>query len=165
MNPTCSRALRLLGLLAIALPLVTSGCNSGRVITYPVSGSVRFEDGEPVRFGVIEFRPSGGGTSARAKLNQEGRFILGTFAADDGAAAGNYQVIVVQHFNIPPRSNRGKMPPEHAEHGQNPHTDARVAVEFADYDTSNLRANVQSSSENKFDFVVKRYEKGAHFAR
>ncbi len=161
MNATSRRTARLLALSAIVLPLAVSGCGSGRVSTYPVFGTVRFADGEPVRFGVIEFRPSGGGTSARAKLDQDGRYSLGTFAGDDGAPEGTYRVIVVQHFNMPPRSSRAQMPSEHAAHVRNFHADARVASEYADYSTSSLEAKIQSGSENRFNFIVKRYENGA----
>jgi hypothetical protein len=159
MNTKCRRIARLLSLSAIALIPAMTGCGSGRVATYPVTGSVRFDDGEPVRFGVIEFRPDSGGTSARAQLGRDGSFILGTYAVDDGAAEGSYRVIVVQHFNMPPRASRAQMPSEHAEHAANSHANARVATEFTDYSASSLRANVQPHSENEFDFVVKRHQK------
>jgi hypothetical protein len=152
----CSSLVRLLGLFAIGLPLAVAGCGAGR-ITYPVSGSVRFDDGEPVRFGVIEFRPIGGGTPARAKLDNSGKFILGTVESDDGAAEGSYQVIIVQHFNPPPPSRTTRMPAEHEAHDRAAQPDVRVAAQYADYASSPLRATVQRDLQNSFEFVVSRH--------
>ena len=115
---------------------------------------MRFEDGQPVPGGVIEFRPEAGGTSARAKLDSAGRFELGTFEADDGAAEGSYRVIVLQHFQVPPRAAGGRQSAEHQAHGSHP--DARVDDRYANYARSPLIAAVRRDSENYFEFVVAR---------
>ena len=152
-----SRVPSIVGALSLVLPLACAGCGSGREATYPVAGTVRFEDGEPVRFGVVEFRSQASRPSARGKLNPAGKFTLGTFAPDDGAPAGNYQAVVVQHFNVPPRSLAARMPAEHEAHQGGSHADARVAPEYGDYATSPLRATVRPDSKNEFDFVVSRH--------
>ena len=148
----------------LAFLLVTAaavcGC-SRRVATYPVSGTVRFEDHQPVRVGVIEFRCPETGVTARAKLDDTGTFQLGTFALADGAPAGNYRVVVVQYFNTPPMKHVHTHD-DHDEHEADEHDapnhshepDARVARNFSDYSTSTLAATVRSGAENKFDFVV-----------
>src|SRR6476620_7552505 len=140
--------------LATSLVLATMICGcSGRVRTFPASGTVRFQDGQPVRVGVIEFRCPDTGLPARAKLDDHGAFRLGTFAVADGAAAGQYRVIIVQVFDAPPRkhvhTHRAHDEPEpdddDARDGhQEP--DARVARKFSDYSTSTLTATVRSDA-------------------
>jgi hypothetical protein len=139
--------------VATALALFV-GCDSGRPPTYPVSGSVRFSDGQPVRFGIVEFDSRELGPSPRAKLDDRGRFTLGTFTARDGAPAGEYRVILVQHFDSPPTVPGSRAHVEPIAHQSSTHSDARVALEYADYATSPLRATVKSDGENKFEFVV-----------
>lgn len=147
---------RLLHALAIAFPLTWAGCGASRVPTYPVSGSVHFEDGQPVPYAVIEFREEGSRLSARAKLDKDGTFVLGTFKADDGAPAGDYRVIVVQHFDIPLRANDPRRHGERFEHAHESGDSIQVATEFADFSTSGLRATVGPDSDNEFEFVVRR---------
>jgi hypothetical protein len=115
--------LRFRTLLLLALPFLCVGC-SGRVATYPVSGTVHFDDGQPVRVGAVEFRCQETGLSARAKLNDTGSFSLGTFADIDGAPAGTYKIIVVQFFDAPPR----KHVHTHADHAADEHDDHEHAA-------------------------------------
>jgi hypothetical protein len=79
--------------------LLSMGCGESRPQTYPVRGTVSFADGMPVAVGTVEFLPSSGGPSARAKIDSGGHFVLGTYAADDGAIPGKHQVLVIQHFS------------------------------------------------------------------
>jgi hypothetical protein len=133
------------------------GCEQGRVTTYPASGIVRFSDGQAVRFAVVEFHSATSGPSPHAKLDDDGRFQLGTFAVGDGAPIGDYRVIVVQHFDALPAAPgrpRGQVAP--IAHDSDTHGDVRVAPEYADYATSPLRAKVEAGAENNFEFVVTR---------
>jgi hypothetical protein len=142
--------------LLFATLLPVGGC-SGRVATYPVSGTVMFADGHPVASGVIEFRSPDTGVTARAKLVADGTFELGTFDDADGAPAGKYQVVIVQFFTTPPRGHvHGHANHDHdeAEHDHSHHHDARIAAKYSKYSTTPLRAEVRSNGENKFDFVV-----------
>jgi hypothetical protein len=150
--------------LSLAL-LLSAGC-SGRVARYPVTGTIRFDDGQPVRIGVVEFRCPQSGVSARSKLDDRGMYQLGTFADADGAPVGDYQVIIVQYFNVPPTGHVHSQGEEDADeqhqnashddpaHNHDPHPDARVAAKFGNYSTSPLRAAVRADGENRFDFVV-----------
>lgn len=136
--------------------LLVSGCSSG-VAMYPVSGVVRFQDGQPVRNGVVEFRCAETRSVARAKLDETGAFTLSTFQEKDGAPAGDYQVIVVQYFDAPPPGHNA----QHAASARNTRansapttTDLRVAPKFASYATTPLRAQVGPGEKNTFDFIV-----------
>jgi hypothetical protein len=146
--------------ILLANAVAISGC-SGRVATYPVSGTVRFDDRQPVRVGIIEFRCPETGVSARAKLDDRGAFQLGTFAEADGAPAGDYRVVVVQYFNALPtkhahtRDDHNDHEPDgHDARDQTQEPDARVARKFSDYSTFMLTAKVRPDADNQFEFVV-----------
>lgn len=145
-----TRCLAVWGLLAIA-----TGCGESRAPTYPSAGVVRFEDGSPVRFGVVEFRAEDQGLVARGTLDAQGRFRLGTFEPNDGAVAGRQHVIVVQH--VPPEmASRPKPNDEaHREHGAAP----RVSPLFAEYATSPLQFDVSADGDNQFEIVVRPFSK------
>jgi hypothetical protein len=141
-------SMRLRSSLLILL-IVCVGCSRG-ASTYPVSGTARFDDGQPVRFGVVEIRSLETGAIARAKLDDTGAFTLGTFTEDDGAPAGEYQAIVVQFFSPPPTDHKHDQEHHHA-HSSG---DARVAAKFSDYATSPLRATVHAGTNNQLNFIV-----------
>ena len=128
---------------------VIVGCNDGRIPTYPVVGTVLFENGDPVRFGVIEFLPVGDVPSARGKIDPEGSFSLTTFEGDDGAAAGKYRVIVIQPFIAPvgkllPRGPR-TIRAEHAEH----QTERNIVPErYSNPESSDLEVVVEARPDN-----------------
>lgn len=95
----CSRLASSFWQLACCLVVILSGCDDPRPQTFPVSGKVAFADGKPVRFGMIQFIPQEKGPSARAKLDMNGNFVLGTYSESDGAIAGRHDVIIVQHLS------------------------------------------------------------------
>jgi hypothetical protein len=114
------------------------GCGKARTPTYPVSGTIQFGDGLPVRFGMVEFIPEAEGPSARGKIDATGRFVLGTFEASDGAVAGRHQVIVVQHItsDIAP-------PADHAHKSDAEEPSAMVDLRYSQLETSPLSATVE----------------------
>jgi hypothetical protein len=151
--------------VALVYLLFVAGC-SRHVVTFPVSGQVRFDDGQPVPHGIIEFRSEQTGVSARAKLDSAGHFVLGTFTLDDGAPAGKYRVVIVQHFDIPPQTHvhthADEVADDHSQIGHDAEkhvalADIRVAPNFSDYATSPLRAAVEPGDNNQSDFVVTHY--------
>jgi hypothetical protein len=158
-------SLRHATIVLLCFAALLCGCSS-RVATYPVAGTVKFDDGQPVRIGVVEFRCPQTGLSARAKLDDAGEFSLGTFATADGAPTGEYEIIIVQYFNAPPAGHVHSHSDHNADDHGNPaahiddahdhdtHPDARVALKFSNYKSSPLRATVRADAENKFNFVV-----------
>jgi hypothetical protein len=153
---------------------IASGCGNGRPATYPVEGSVRFEDGRPVPVGNVEFRSDEGGKIARGKIDQQGHFVLGTFCADDGAVAGLHHVIVVQSFDPilwdsgrlerPQDVSTGDDQPDRVEQDHE-HEPMFVSRHFASYATSGLTVEVDPQRENVVELVVGqpvRGEEGVH---
>lgn len=81
------------------LPCLTlAACDSGKPAVYPVTGVVKFEDGSPVTSGVIEFLSVERQLNARGTIDEQGRFALTTFRANDGAVAGRHDVVILQTF-------------------------------------------------------------------
>jgi hypothetical protein len=124
---------------------VVCGCSDGRLPTYPVQGTVRFEDGRAIRVGTVEFRAIDGGHTARGRIGSDGRFTLSTFRDNDGAVAGMHQVIVLQHFD-PAVWKTAHEDPEHYEFV--------ISRRYADYDASGLTATVKPQSSNQIELVV-----------
>ena len=127
------------------------GCEDGRPRTYPVSGTVRFSDDSLVRTGYVELIPIAGGPSARGKINRTGHFGVGTYGAADGAPAGDYIALVLQHERpIGPEQAR-KLGPEHAVHA---HASHLVSLKYSSRETSDLVCTVRDSEDNQLTFTV-----------
>ena len=123
--------------------LLTLGCNSGRVPTYPVKGRVMFEGGAPVRAGHIEFYNSDHDLTATGSIDKNGNFEMGTFKEGDGAVEGKHDVIITQLIM------HGQMGLERVDHG------GHVAPEYADYSTSGLTWTVERGSKESPEFVIR----------
>ena len=82
----------LLATAAIAI----AGCGESAPTTYPVAGLVRFDDGQPVQTGHVEFHHAESGISAKGRIGADGSFALTTFREGDGAVAGVHRVTVHQ---------------------------------------------------------------------
>lgn len=156
---------------ATVLALTAAGCG-GSPTTYPVAGVVQFEDGAPVPYGTVEFRNRNTGAIARGKLDQRGQFVLGTFSQADGAPAGSYKVIVVQHI-LPDQKLSPIAAAKHPVEDGHDHDEADhehgpdvwlVAPSFASYDSSGLAAEVQPVSSNSVKLVVRGFSpaRGPH---
>ncbi len=120
----------------VILVLFAIGCGSDEVPIYPVSGRVLFEDGDPVRLGTVELESLNYGTTASGKIQEDGSFVLGTYTANDGAAAGEHRAIIVQIV-----VNDGTF--QHTkDHGR------KVPQRYGDYATSRLFVNVFIDTQN-----------------
>lgn len=70
------------------------GCSGGGSGTVAVQGLVRL-DGQPLKSASVQFVPEDpAGRDAMATTDQEGRFVLSTFDARDGALPGSYKIVV-----------------------------------------------------------------------
>jgi hypothetical protein len=118
------------------------GCSSDQTPTYPVSGRVVFENGNPVRHGTIELTSVEYGTTSTGRIDHDGGFVLGTYTADDGAAAGDHNAIVVQMVIAD-----GSF--EHTiDHGD------AVPTKYAAYENSPLEVSVNSDEENVVTLTI-----------
>lgn len=120
----------------IFLAFVATGCGSDQLPTYPVSGKVAFSDGRPVRHGTVEFTSVQHGTTASGTIGHDGSFVLGTYSTDDGAVAGDHDVIVIQMV-IADGSFKHTV-----DHGK------PVPTKYASYETSSLTQQVSADQPN-----------------
>jgi len=120
------------------------GCSNKKFDTHAVEGTVKFEDGSPVKFGRVEFFHSEKQVSARGSIKPDGTFVMGTEEEADGAVAGKHQVLIMQM--IAPAES-GVTPREHGTH---------VSDQFATYESSQLTFTVEPDVENTAAFVVKK---------
>ncbi len=94
-----------------ALPLVC-GCANDQRPTYRAGGTVTQGNGKPLPGGWIEFQWDGSISvpTARAKIQPDGHFELGTYGTTDGAFEGNHQVMILPP--VPPfvKPKRGPLP-------------------------------------------------------
>ena len=88
-------------LLLLTVVAFATGCGNSGPATAPVSGTVTY-NGKPVPNAHVSFVPSDASRRAAEGLTDtSGRFILGTFSANDGAIVGKYKIGVIA--NGPPR--------------------------------------------------------------
>jgi hypothetical protein len=79
-------------LLLFALGVSVIGCGDGRPTRLQVSGQVLI-DGQPLGHGYIRFVPRGG-RPAGGRLDEQGRFTLSSYGANDGIISGVHRVEV-----------------------------------------------------------------------
>jgi hypothetical protein len=104
--------------------LATLGCSASGP---PPRGIVRFEDGQPVQSGSIEFRALETGERFAGRISSDGSFELQDKAGDLSFPQGEYEVVVVQIVLTEDLAS------ESHEHGRT------VPRRYADYYTSGLR--------------------------
>jgi hypothetical protein len=125
--------------LFLLLPLASAGCGGD---LNSVSGKVTFEDGTPVTGGMVVFESKDAkpAVTARAPIESDGSYRIGTRKPGDGAPAGVYRVLI----SLPPPDDpRGRF--------AKPPFDAR----YTDFSTSGLECEVKSGS-NDFPIQLKR---------
>jgi hypothetical protein len=102
-------------------------------------GKVRFPDGSPLPGGVIIFESKDTGIQARARIKDDGTFVLGTLSKDDGSVAGVHRV------SVRPKVLGIGMAPKHP-----------IQRKFHSVLTSGLEVTVKTDEPNEFDIVVER---------
>ena len=129
--PVAEIAARNLAVLAIAVLAV--GCrDSDQLATAPVHGTVTL-DGDPLKMGVVIFAPTNG-RPAKAKIQADGTYKLGTYDDEDGAILGEHRVAIQAR---PVVQNESKGAPLVPKFGP-----SFIPEHYADQETSGLRFTV-----------------------
>ena len=127
-----------------AIALGAIGC-SGSGANRPVSGTVKLPDGTPIVGGLVLFRPLGANQKpARGAISADGSFRLSTSQPNDGAAPGEYQVVIsseppIEVIDDPVKRAAYKSP---------------LDKRYENPDTTPLKYTVDADAENHFDIVV-----------
>lgn len=126
-------------LMILSLVVVVAGCSPQ---AHTGMGRVRFDDGQPVRSGSIEFRAVSDGTRFSSRIGGEGEFQLADADGETGIDPGQYEVIVLQMVLTE------DLAIENHRHG---HT---VPRRYADYYTTDLNYTVEADPEDRMEIVV-----------
>jgi hypothetical protein len=128
--------------ISLAALVMLAGCgDDGRIPTYPASGVVKFADGKPLVGGVV-LCESPHGLAARAIIQEDGTFELGTYEQDDGAVAGKHRVTIQPAPSADADPDSGvKTPPAFDER-------------FKSFDTSGITFDVKPDGENDFKIEI-----------
>lgn len=148
-------ALGALGLLCV------SGCGeeSDQVPVYKVSGTVTY-NGEPIEGAQVVFIPVEQGPAATGTTDSDGKYQLTTYAAEDGAPAGEYKVKITKMSKPPLES--GPSGPAGGEEGYAPPGQEAMSwtpenllpEKYAIPDQSGLTATVEANDNNTFAFEL-----------
>jgi hypothetical protein len=134
---------RILPSLAALFVLSLAGCgDSNRMPTYTVSGTVTFR-GEPLEGACVMFIPAQG-RPASGKTDAGGRFTLLSYAAGDGAIAGEHTVCIARYVADP--ADKSGSPYQR--------TINALPAKYATPLQSPLRATITKLGPNEFSFDI-----------
>jgi len=115
--------------IGLGILLITIGCSTSGP---PPLGIVRFDDGQPVQSGSVEFRSLDNGLRFAGRISSDGSFELQDQNGNRSFPAGDYEAVVVQIVLTE------DLAAEEHQHGRT------VPRQYADYYTSGLRISNQA---------------------
>jgi hypothetical protein len=118
--------------------------------------------GTPLADAMVSFAPRSSQPTAVGRTNQTGEYTLTTYEPGDGAAAGDYAVVVSKVVAAPPvKSDAGHsadpFAADNSGHGANaaaPESVLMVPPQYSKADQTPLKATVSADGENRFDFEI-----------
>lgn len=149
---------------SIAILLVVGcsrGSTEGRKPVYRVSGKVTMSGG-PVANAMVTFSPKQQQPVAIGRTDANGQFTLMTYDAGDGAAEGEFVVLVSKASASKPAGPTGHDPSKLYD-SRNAHSQANPAnsgepglpEKYSRIDQSDLRVKVEKSGKNDFNLELK----------
>jgi hypothetical protein len=145
----CVWSRRAVAVLAAAAVLGTGGCGKparpNELPVYPVKGRFTFK-GEPMGYATVTFYPAGkpfaDALKSRATADANGLFELTTYELNDGAPAGEYEVILYWPVTPPdPNDLEAPNPPD------------KLKGAYTDPSKPKLKATVKPEP-NTIDFAI-----------
>jgi len=144
--------------------LVLVGCSGGsstdRKPVFKVSGKITMSGG-PVANAMVTFSPKQKQPVAIGKTDTNGQFKLTTYDAGDGAAEGEYVVLVSKSTASAPAGPVGHdpskphTPPAHQQLTAAQSTEAGLPEKYSQISGSGLLAKVEKGGKNQFEFELK----------
>jgi hypothetical protein len=159
----------LAGLLAVCVAMGCSGAegDAGRVDVYETTGKITL-DGKPLADAVVTFSPKGEQPVAIGRTDSSGNYSLRTYEPDDGAAAGDFTVLVskpasggsssmtLEEAHAAATSGESTSPARsHAQAAKNA-PKSEVPEKYGVVEQSDLTATVTADGENTFSFDLKK---------
>jgi hypothetical protein len=133
--------------LAAGLLCLTAGCGGDGLPVAPAQGTVTY-NGKPLEFGSVLFEPVVKGPPARADIQPDGTFVLGTYSTSDGAVIGKHKVRITCFDTQRP----GYQPPagEEGTAGK-----SLIPEKYTDAETSGFEYEVTADGDNNFNIELK----------
>jgi hypothetical protein len=158
----------------LLLAVLLTGCggtgaegDAGHQKVYKVKGKITLS-GAPVANANVSFSPKAQHPAAIGKTGAGGEFVLTTYDPGDGAAAGDYVVLVTK--DLPPASAATAPPSGHRQGqkeslnygnmhaqpgGEAPAATSALPEKYSRTDKSDLTATVKADGSNEFNFDLK----------
>ena len=132
-----------------------AGCGDSRPPTYSAGGTVTLDDGTPLAGGRVTFELCDDrlAPNARARIQPDGSFQLGTYDESDGALEGEHRVMGMPLF--PPLKRGGEAEMQKGSFEPDPRT-VTIDPRYRSFETSGLKFRVTSDPQkNHFEIKVK----------
>lgn len=154
-------------LMVVLTAMALLGCGKQEgVPLYLVTGVVQYR-GAPVAGATVVFRPRAEGVGAAGQTDEQGRFQLRTREPNDGAAAGEYAVVIQKaqvdsewskkasemNFKSTQEYEAWKLA-NRLPQGLVAGAKSLLPTKYADGSTTPLRASVAAEPQNEFSFVL-----------
>ena len=155
---------RIVCALVLTTTLSICGCGGGGAtggVPVHTAGGVITMFGKPLPGATVAFAPQGGQPTATGRTNAEGKFELTTYEYGDGAAEGNYKVIVSK-ASAAPASDSGEGEdhdvPVSEEHGEDDGPGGAggdiVPAQYTTARDTPFSADVKAGGDNTFTFNI-----------
>lgn len=156
-------------LLLTGIPISMAGCTSGdqgsskRPLIYKVTGKATYL-GAPLIGAVVTFAPQEKQPAAVGRTNDAGEFAMTTYRSGDGAAAGEFKVLVmlvVSEAESTPQQAHSTQPGSvspgsaHSEEAAAKSSGSLLPAKYGDANETPLKAKVEPKGTNKFTFEIK----------
>lgn len=149
-------------LLGVAIAGCGGGVKSQRAKVYKVTGTVKYV-GSPLIGAIVTFAPLENQPAAVGRTNDAGEFTLTTYSGGDGAAAGQYKILVMLQVNPDqtPASASHSMdpswvPPATSHSAGSAKTGGSVLpAKYSDLSQTPLAAKVDPNGANQFPLDLK----------
>jgi hypothetical protein len=138
-----------------------SGEDDGRQEVFPVTGKITVS-GSPIAGATVSYAPKGDQPVAVGKTDDKGVYELTTYEYGDGAAAGDYEVLVTKTVQKSNESDPdqvhaameagGGAPAGHDAKGAGGNDSSSMVNEMYSKKGSGLTATVTEDGPNEFDF-------------
>lgn len=151
--------------LPAAAVLALAGCggadgDAGRVDVYAVSGKVTFA-GAPVPEATVTFSPTGQQPVALGRTDAQGNYVMTTYDSGDGAAAGDYKVLVMKAAAAAGASGpvghdaySAGAASSHSASSSGAGAGSALPAQYSAVDKTPLTATVKTEGENTIDFAL-----------
>jgi hypothetical protein len=131
-----------------AVALIGHGCSGGANLEPTVSAQgVLTHKGQPLAYYAVTLQPVEGKRGAAGETDEQGRFVLGTNNAGDGAPPGKHHVGIA--YLGPPGSR-----PDGQNNFQSPQPKVQLAAKYASPETSGLTVDVPPAGSSDLKIEV-----------